>query len=80
MKIRGVEINVTVKLPKPDLAFVDRYAAARGLTRSTAVQHAVAQLRTVELAGEYETAFTEWRDSGEAAAWDAVVADGLAGS
>ena len=34
-------------------------------------------LRTSELGQAYEEAFTSWEDDGEAAAWDAITADGL---
>jgi hypothetical protein len=35
-------------------------------------------VKGAELGAAYEDAFVEWEDSGEAASWEATVADGLA--
>ena len=71
-------MKISVSLPEEDVAFLDDYAKeAEGSSRSAAVHNAIALLRTAHLMTDYAQAFDEWIDSGEAAVWDAVVADGL---
>ena len=71
-------MKISVSLPEEDVAFLDAYAQeAEGSSRSAAVHDAIAMLRTAHLMTDYAQAFAEWIDSGEAAVWDAVVADGL---
>ncbi|MFM8531587.1 MAG: ribbon-helix-helix protein, CopG family [Ilumatobacteraceae bacterium] len=71
-------MKISVSLPEEDVAFLDDYAReAEGSSRSAAVHDAIALLRTAHLMTDYAQAFDEWIDSGEAAVWDAVVADGL---
>jgi len=71
-------MKISVSLPEEDVAFLDAYAqAAEGSSRSAAVHDAIALLRTAHLMTDYAQAFDEWIDSGEAAVWDAVVADGM---
>ena len=71
-------MKISVSLPEEDVAFLDAYAQeAEGLSRSAAVHDAIALLRTARLMTDYAQAFDEWIDSGEAAVWDAVVADGM---
>ena len=71
-------MKISVSLPEEDVAFLDDYAKeADGSSRSAAVHDAIALLRTAHLMTDYAQAFDEWIDSGEAAVWDAVVADGL---
>jgi Arc/MetJ-type ribon-helix-helix transcriptional regulator len=71
-------MKISVSLPEEDVAFLDSYAQeAEGSSRSAAVHHAIALLRTAHLMSDYAQAFDEWIDSGEANVWDAVVADGL---
>ena len=71
-------MKISVSLPDEDVAFLDDYAKeAEGSSRSAAVHDAIALLRTAHLMTDYAQAFDEWIDSGEAAVWDAVVADGL---
>jgi Arc/MetJ-type ribon-helix-helix transcriptional regulator len=71
-------MKISVSLPEEDVAFLDDYAKeAEGSSRSAAVHDAIALLRTARLMTDYAQAFDEWIDSGEAAVWDAVVADGL---
>jgi Arc/MetJ-type ribon-helix-helix transcriptional regulator len=71
-------MKISVSLPEEDVAFLDDYAKeAEGSSRSAAVHDAIALLRTAHLMTDYAQAFDEWIDSGEAAVWDAVVADGL---
>lgn len=71
-------MKISVSLPEEDVAFLDDYAKeAEGSSRSAAVHDAIALLRTARLMTDYAQALDEWIDSGEAAVWDAVVADGL---
>lgn len=71
-------MKVSVSLPEDDVAFLDAYAQSQGIeSRSAVVHKAVRMLRVSELGAAYEEAFTSWDDGGEAAAWDAVTADGL---
>ena len=43
------------------------------------VHKAVRLLRSAGLGADYAEAWDEWSDSGDAADWDTVVGDGLAG-
>ena len=71
-------MKISVSLPVEDVAFLDAYSrATEGSSRSAAVHDAIVLLRTAHLMTDYAQAFDEWIDSGEAAVWDAVVADGL---
>jgi Arc/MetJ-type ribon-helix-helix transcriptional regulator len=72
-------VKLSVSLPEDDIEFLDAYAEDEGYaSRSAALHHAVAVLRSGQLAGAYEDAWREWEASGEAEAWEAVTADGLA--
>ena len=72
-------MKVSVSLPDDDVEFLDSYAQARGLgSRSAALHQAVGLLRTAQLAAAYEDAWGSWAESGDAEAWDAASADGLA--
>ena len=71
--------KVSLSLAEDDVAFLDRQALeGRFASRSAAAQEAVRLLRESRLADAYAEAFSEWRDSGDAAAWDATSADGVA--
>ncbi len=70
-------MKVSVSLPTEDVQFVDDYARQRGTSRSAALHEAIVMLRQRGLSAEYEAAYDEWTDSGEAAAWDAVARDGI---
>jgi len=71
-------VKLSVSLPEVDIAFLDAYAATRGIESRSAVLHrAVRLLRATELGGAYEDAWDEWAASDDAAAWDGVTADGL---
>ena len=71
-------MKVSISLPDDDVEFLDAYAQSQGIeSRSAVVQKAVRMLRLSELGEAYEEAFTSWEDEGEAAVWDAVVADDL---
>ena len=69
---------MSVSLPDEDVEFVDAYAKAHGYTsRSAVLQRAVRLLSSAELAGAYTEAWVEWRESGDADAWDVTTADGI---
>jgi Arc/MetJ-type ribon-helix-helix transcriptional regulator len=71
-------VKVSISLPEDDVQFLDAYAQSQGIeSRSAVVHKAVRMLRVSELGEAYEDAFTSWDDEGEAAAWDAALADGL---
>jgi Arc/MetJ-type ribon-helix-helix transcriptional regulator len=70
-------MKVSISLPGDDVEFLDAYAQSHGIeSRSAVVHKAVHMLRMSELGEAYEEVFTSWEDEGEAAAWDAVAADG----
>ena len=71
-------MKVSISLPEDDVEFLDAYAHSQGIeSRSAVVHKAVRLLRVSDLGEAYEEAFTSWDDDGEAAVWDAAVADGL---
>ena len=71
-------MKVSVSLPDEDVEFLDAYAAEQGFESRSAVLHkAVRLLKAVELSDAYQDAWREWEDTAEAAAWEAVVADGV---
>ena len=71
-------MKVSISLPEDDVEFLDAYAQSQGIeSRSAVVHKAVRLLRVSDLGEAYEEAFTSWDDDGEAAVWDAAVADGL---
>lgn len=70
-------MKLSVSLPDKEVEFLDRYAANHGGSRSAVVLRAVRLLREDDLADQYEEAWTEWEESGEARVWDAIVGEGL---
>jgi len=71
-------MKVSVSLPADDVEFLDEYARRQGIqTRSAALHRAVRLLRASGLGAEYEHAWEEWAESGEADLWDATAGDGL---
>lgn len=71
-------MKVSVSLPDEDIEFLDAYAQEQGIgSRSAVVHKAVRLLRAVELSDDYQQAWSEWSGSGEAAAWDVALADGV---
>jgi len=64
-------MKLSVSLPEDDVATLDEYARNAGLTsRSAALQHAVALLRTAGLERDYDS-------SGARDAWEDTTEDGL---
>ncbi|MGL5864331.1 MAG: ribbon-helix-helix domain-containing protein [Dermatophilaceae bacterium] len=71
-------MKLSISLPPEDLAALDRYAEAAGVTsRSAAIRQAIRQLSHPELDDAYAAAWDEWAASGEAAAWEETEGDGL---
>lgn len=71
-------MKLSVSLPDEDVALLDDYARTSGLqSRSAALQHAVRLLRHADLDRDYAAAWEEWDSSGERAAWESTVGDGL---
>jgi Arc/MetJ-type ribon-helix-helix transcriptional regulator len=71
-------MKVSVSLPDEDVEFLDAYAAEQGFESRSAVLHkAVRLLKAVELSDAYQDAWREWEDTGDADAWETVVADGV---
>ena len=72
-------MKLSVSLPDEDVATLDEYAQASGLSsRSAALQHAIRLLRHADLEQDYASAWQEWESSGEQNFWEGTVADGLA--
>lgn len=71
-------MKLSVSLPAEDVALLDEYARTSGLpSRSAAVQHAIGLLRHADLEQDYAAAWKDWESSGERAAWEGTVGDGL---
>ncbi|MGF1647886.1 MAG: ribbon-helix-helix protein, CopG family [Kineosporiaceae bacterium] len=71
-------MKVSVSLSAEDLATVDWYARQEGVpSRSAVIQRAIALLRQRSLEDDYANAWDEWAGTGEAAAWEGSLADGL---
>lgn len=72
-------MKLSVSLPDEDVAILDEFARAAGLSsRSAAVHHAVRMLRLPELEQDYQAAWNEWEASGDQTAWSVTAADGIA--
>lgn len=71
-------MKLSVSLSDDDVALLDEYARTSGLpSRSAAVQHAIRLLRHADLEHDYAAAWEDWAASGEQAAWDGTVGDGV---
>lgn len=63
-------MKLSISLPDDDVAVLDRYAEAAGLSsRSAAIQQAIRMLGDPELDDAYAAAWEEWETSGDADAW-----------
>lgn len=72
-------MKLSISLPDEDVAALDRYARAAGITtRSAAIQRAIRLLSHPDLDHSYAAAWDEWEASGDAASWEETTADGLA--
>jgi Arc/MetJ-type ribon-helix-helix transcriptional regulator len=71
-------MKLSVSLSAEEVDVLDEYVRAAGLrSRSAALQHAVRLLRHPDLEQDYAAAWDEWEGTGERAAWEGTVADGL---
>ena len=71
-------MKLSVSLSEEDVALLDEYVRSAGLrSRSAALQCAVRLLRHADLEQDYAAAWEDWESSGERAAWEGTVADGL---
>lgn len=71
-------MKVSVSLPSEDVEYLDAYAHRLELgSRSAALHKAVRLLRAAELSADYESAWDEWADEEDAAAWEPTAGDGL---
>lgn len=71
-------MKLSISLPAEDVAALDRYAKAAGITtRSAAVQRAIRLLAQPDLDDAYALAWQEWEASGDAVAWERTSGDGL---
>lgn len=71
-------MKLSISVSEDDVALLDEYARAAGLaSRSAAVQHAIRLLRQVDLEDDYAAAWADWESSGERAAWETTVGDGV---
>jgi len=71
-------VKLSVSLTQDDVALLDQYARAAGLrSRSAALRHAIGLLRHADLEQDYTAAWEDWESSGERAAWEGTVGDGL---
>lgn len=72
-------MKLSVSLSDDDVAFLDGLVRDEGYaSRSAALRRAVRLLRSAALGDDYEQAWAEWADSGEAELWEATTADGAA--
>jgi Arc/MetJ-type ribon-helix-helix transcriptional regulator len=71
-------MKLSVSLPDEDVAVLDEFARAAGLSsRSAALHHAVRMLRLPELEEDYAAAWNEWEASGDQATWSVTETDGI---
>lgn len=66
-----------MSLPQEDVAFVDEYAARKGLSGSAAIHVAVQLLRESTLEEDYLEAWDEWHASEDADLWRRMAGDSL---
>jgi Arc/MetJ-type ribon-helix-helix transcriptional regulator len=70
-------MKLSVSLPDGDVEYLDAYASKGRKSRSAVLHEAVRALRATELGGAYEDAWDAWESSGDGAAWEPTVDDGL---
>lgn len=70
-------MKISMSLPEEDVAFLDVYAAEKGLpSRSAALHKAVRLLRATGLGAAYQSAWAEWSNEDEQL-WEPTASDGL---
>lgn len=71
-------MKLSISVSDDDVVLLDEYARAAGLrSRSAAIQHAIRLLRHLDLEQDYAAAWDDWDSSGERAAWEGTLGDGL---
>lgn len=70
-------MKISVSLRESDVHFLDELAARLGESRSGVIQLAVRRLQASQHGDDYEAAWDEWSESGEAQTWDIAAGDGL---
>ena len=71
-------MKLSISLSADDVQRIDAYARSSGLpSRSAVVQFALRLLADADLEKDYAAAWDEWEASGEQAAWEGTVGDGL---
>lgn len=71
-------MKISISVPDEQVELIDRVMTAQGLTsRSAAIQQGIELWLNQALVDDYAAAFKEWDGSGDSAAWEAVVGDGL---
>ena len=71
-------MEISVSLTEEDLAVLDEYARASGLSnRSAVIRRVLRLLRRGDLGDAYAAAWDEWEATGEQAAWEGSTADRL---
>ncbi|MFD1506929.1 ribbon-helix-helix protein, CopG family [Georgenia yuyongxinii] len=71
-------MKLSISIPEDDVALIDEYARATGLSsRSAVIQRALSLLRMAALEQDYGAAWEEWEVSGHRHDWEATVVDGL---
>lgn len=71
-------MKLSISVSAAEVALLDDYIRSAGLpSRSAAVQQAIRLLRHIDLEQNYADAWAEWESSGDRAAWEGTVGDGL---
>jgi Arc/MetJ-type ribon-helix-helix transcriptional regulator len=71
-------VKLSVSLSDEDVAVLDAYVQKTGLSsRSAGLQHAIRMLRYPALEDDYDGAWSEWAETGEAQPWEGTAGDGL---
>jgi Arc/MetJ-type ribon-helix-helix transcriptional regulator len=71
-------MKLSVSLSREDVELLDEHARKSGLrSRSAALQQAIRLLRRAELEQDYAAAWDDWDSSGERAAWERTIGDGV---
>ena len=69
-------MKLSISLPPEEVGFLDAYAQSHGIkSRSGAIQAALRQLRTSQLADDYALASAEWSEDDDQ--WARTLNDGL---
>jgi putative addiction module CopG family antidote len=71
-------MKVSVSIPDDDVAYLQSQVdAGRFPSRSAVLHAAVRGMRDRDRSADYAAAWDEWAESGDAALWEATIADGF---